>query len=184
MRFRAVVLLPLTVALLAFGAPMGSALAYPTTDTCATLSVSTTAPAAGERITVSGKNFDGQATVHLVYDTGANLRTVKSSSKGTFATSVRIPKSPGQHRITAKGGHSRQPSACGGNPAVALTVQGGAGGGGSAGAVVTSNGGGTAFTGTDIAMLLAIALALIALGVGLDRKARAGKRAASNRVPA
>ena len=50
MRLRAL-LLPLTVALLLLGAPMVQASAYPGTDTCATLEVSTTAPAPGEHIT-------------------------------------------------------------------------------------------------------------------------------------
>ena len=174
MRLRAL-LLPLTVALLLLGAPMVQASAYPGTDTCATLEVSTTAPAPGEHITVDGAHFDGGATVRLVYDTGATLGTVKTSANGSFSTTVTIPHSSGQHVITGRGGDSGQPSSCGGDPTADITVQGGSGSD-AAQAVSTSSGSGTAFTGTDVALLLAVAAALITVGVGVNRKARAGKR--------
>lgn len=172
MRLRAVLLFPLAVALLLVGAPTVSAAAYPATTCTATIAVSTTHPAAGEAITVTGTGFDAGATVRLVLDTGDRLATVRSSAEGNFTTEVTMPNTSGRHVLHARGGTSNQPADCPADPFVTLTIQGG-----STQSAGAPNGGGTAFTGLNVLGLLAIAAALVGIGVALNRRSRSGKRA-------
>src|SRR4051794_17125825 len=108
MRLRAVVLFPLSVALVLVGAPMGGAVAYPPTTCTATIAVSTTHPAAGESITVTGRGFDSGATVRLVLDTGDRLATRRANDSGSFTARVRMPVISGHHVIHARGGSTNQ----------------------------------------------------------------------------
>lgn len=171
MRPRAILLLPLTIALLLLGAPVSAALAgpvaYPVTGSdCATISVGTTVPAPGETITVTGSKFDPHGHVRVVLDSGDVLKRVTANAGGSFATQVRIPDGlSGQHVLHARGGKTNQPADCPADPALNI---------GSGANVPDSPGhhGGTSFTGVDIALLLAAAALLIAVGVALNRKSR------------
>ena len=170
MRPRAVLLLPLTIALLLLGAPVSAALAspaaYPVTGSeCAGISVGTTVPAPGESVTVTGSKFDAHGHVRLVLD-GRVLRRVTADADGSFTTTVRMPDGvTGSHVLHARGGKTNQPSDCPADPA--LNIGSGANGPGTPG-----HHGGTSFTGVDIALLLAAAALLIAVGVALNRKSR------------
>jgi hypothetical protein len=182
MRLRAVLLLPLTAVLLLVGAPVAVAgadpAAYPV-SVCATISTSTTNPLPGQSIVIIGNNFDPNASVRLVLDTGAVLGRVTTDANGHFRTSVRMPASAtntGMHKIYAKGGTTDQPANCPTDPVQTVTIQasssepGGSGG---------NSGGGTAFTGVDVLGLLAGAAVLILAGVGLNRRGRSAKRRAT-----
>jgi hypothetical protein len=187
MRLRTVLLLPLAIALLLLGAPMAGAFATPAPyppSACPTLSVSTTNPLPGESITVSGRNFDANARIEIVLDKpGRVMRTVTSDSNGQFTTSITLPAGlTGRHLFKAIGGGSDATRGCPADPGQAFDVQGGSAASlepGSSGAngpgAPGSNGGGTAFTGLDVAGLLAIAAALIGAGALLNRRSRAGK---------
>jgi len=170
MRLRAVFLLPLTIALVLLGAPVSAAFAspvsYPVTGSdCASISVSTTVPAAGERITVTGVNFNPGGHVRLVLDTKDVLGHVTADGNGSFTTKVNIPAGvTGFHKLYHHGGKTGQPaSGCPADPG--LNIGSGAGAPGGPG-----HHGGTSFTGLDIGLLLAAAALLIAVGVALNRK--------------
>lgn len=167
MRLRAVLLFPLAVALLLLGVPTVSAVAYPATTCTATIAVSTTHPGVDESITVTGKGFDPGATVRLVLDTGDRLATVRSSSGGNFSTRVTMPTISGRHVLHARGGTSNQPADCPADPFVTLTIQGG-----TTQSAGTPDGGGTALTGLNVLGLLALAAALVGIGVALNRRSR------------
>jgi len=178
MRLRAVLLLPLTLVLLVVGAPLAtSAVAYPVSNSCAYIEVSTQTPAVGEAFTVSGANFDSGGNVKLVLDTGAVLGHATADADGSFSKQVTMPSvGPGSHKLSAVGGKTDQPSSCPADPFVSLGDNGGAAA--SAGAPGT-NSGGTAFTGVDVLLLVVIALALITVGVALNRRSRSGRRTAA-----
>jgi len=180
MRLRAVLLLPLTIALVLLGAPVSGAfaspVAYPVTGSeCAGISVSTTVPAPGESITVTGSKFDSHGHVRLVLDTGDVLKRVTADANGSFTTKVKMPDGvTGFHVLHARGGKTNQPADCPADPG--LNIGSGASAPGTPG-----HHGGTSFTGLDIGLLLAAAALLIAVGVALNRKSSrksAGKRVA------
>jgi hypothetical protein len=178
MRLRAVLLFPLTIALMLLGAPVSGALgrpvAYPATSSdCAFISLSTTVPAPGESITVTGQNFNSGGHVRLVLDTGDVLGRVTADSNGSFTTEVKMPDGvTGQHVIYHRGGKTGQPAdGCPRDPS--LDVGNGANAPGTPG-----HHGGTSFTGVDIGMLLGAAAVLIALGLALNRKSRTRKQVA------
>lgn len=175
---RAVLLLPLTIALLLLGAPVSGALAspaaYPVTGSdCASISVSTTVPASGERITVTGVNFNAGGHVRLVLDTGDVLGHPTADANGSFTTKITMPNGVyGFHKLYHRGGKTGQPAkGCPADPGLDI------GSGASIPAGGPGHHGGTSFTGIDIAVLLAAAALLIAIGVALNRKSR-GKRVA------
>src|SRR4051794_26356024 len=152
MRLRAVLLLPLTIALVLLGAPvsgaLGSPLAYPGDGgDCAAISVSTTVPAPGETINVTGDHFDAHGHVRLVLDTGDVLRRVPADASGSFSTTVTIPGGvSGQHVLNFRGGKTDQPSDCAGGPTLNIGSGASEPGGG------PGHHGGTSFTGVDIAL--------------------------------
>lgn len=136
---------------------------YPPT-TCATISVSTTTPRPGETINVTGKLFKPGVSVTLTMTPfGITLATVTTDASGSFSAQVTLPTDArGNQQINANGAGQ----VCPADP-IQITINSGGGSGGP--------GGGTppALTGTDIALLAGIALALLTAGVVF---ARGGKR--------
>jgi hypothetical protein len=172
MRFRAILGVSLSAALLVLAGPAVTALAYPPTI-CPTLSVSTTNPLPGQTIAVTGTNFEPQASVKLELRSPVRvLKTVKSDGSGSFATSVKLPAGvTGKHTLVAVGGGSTGGAGCGIDPFQTLNIQNNGGGNSSAStgtSTGTNGGGGTAFTGLDVLALIAAAVVLVGAGVMLN----------------
>lgn len=181
MKLRAMVTLAVAVLAAAFVAPAQAgatpqALAYPPAI-CPTLSVSTTHPLPGERITVSGVDFTPNATVHLVLHSKTyNLATVTANGQGEFTTQVTLPSGVvGRHEIVAVSGFP-QVQGCPPRPIVVIYIH--APEGTSAGHNPGS--GGTSFTGVDVLLILIAAALLIAAGVALNRGGRRRHSAADH----
>src|SRR3954466_928935 len=108
-RIRAVLALAVFALGLSLVAPATGAQAattvYPPT-TCSTLAVSTTHPAVGAKITVSGASFLPNHKVTLVLKTQTYfLVSLTTDANGEFSVQVQLPAGvTGQHRIIAKGG--------------------------------------------------------------------------------
>lgn len=175
MRLRATIALVLAGLGFAFLGPVAAADAYPVV-TCSTLAVSTTTPAAGETVTVTGTNFEPNKTVRLELHTKVYLlKTVTTGSDGIFSTQVTLPDGvTGSHLIVAVGGSLRA-TGCPADPSVSLTIKGSGVGGvatsTAAGAGGQSSGsGGTAFTGVNVLLMLVVAGILIVLGLMLNRR--------------
>jgi hypothetical protein len=183
MKIRSILALVVALAGLLLAAPAAQARAAAPTDpvypptTCPTISVSTTHPLPGATITVVGTNFDPNTKVTLrIKSPSIFLRSVVSDNGGSFTTTVKLPPGLfGNRLIIAIGG---QTGGCPADP-VQITIQNGSSNSGGNGGGNGNNGGGTAFTGTDVAGLLALAAALIGLGVLLNRRSRSAKRAPS-----
>jgi hypothetical protein len=156
----------------------GSGTGYPV-KAGATLAVSTTTPYSGQTIDVSGTNFQPGEKVTLKLN-GKTVDTVTADGKGSFSTSFKVTSAPGKFELTATG------AVCG-VAGLLLAIRGGSGVGGvtatqspgSGGAATGQGGGGLAFTGVDVALLLAVALALIGGGGYL---AHAGRRRHARRT--
>ncbi|HEV7205317.1 MAG TPA: hypothetical protein VGN18_11965 [Jatrophihabitans sp.] len=175
MRLRATIALVLAGLGFALLGPVAAADAYPVV-TCSTLAVSTTTPAVGESITVTGANFKPNRSVRLELDSAAHpLKTVTSGVDGSFSTQVTLPAGvTGSHSIVAVGG-GLTAAGCPVDPAAQLHIQGsGVGGvatsGAAAGAGGQSNPGSTAFTGVNVLLMLIAAGILILLGTMLNRR--------------
>lgn len=148
---------------------------YPIT-VCSTLSISSQQVRPGQSLTVTGTNFKANASVHLILKSvsgGAtyDLKTVTTNSRGSFSTTITMPDSAinaGNFNVLATSG-ARTGQGCPADPVqeldvlAASTSQGGSG---------TGSGGGTAFTGVDIAALVAAALVLIGGGALLASRGR------------
>lgn len=162
--------------------------AYPVT-TCSTLSLSTQHVRPGQAITVTGSAFEPKVTVHLVLrpepagaaGSGAaasdsDLGTATTDATGSFTTKVTVPGTAtddGAYQIIATTGATAGGN-CPADPSQTLDLAAsGANGGVAAG---SNSGSGTAFTGLDVAALLAVALGLVGTGVVLTRR---GRRVAS-----
>jgi hypothetical protein len=170
MKLRATLALGLAAAWLALVSPSAGAstvLDYPAIP-CSTLSVSTTNPLPGARITVTGTLFAPHANVRLeLSGTGDTLGTVTTNSAGSFKTTVTLPAdAQGRQQIVAVGGDVAGSVGCPADPSQSLDIQG-------ASTSTGASGGGTAFTGVDILALLAAAAVLVGGGVLLQRS---GKR--------
>ena len=127
---------------------------------CPTISISTTHPFPGETITISGQGFDGVQSLTLVLTPGnVVLGHVATSTAGTFTTHVTLPAGvTGSKVIRADGSGSD----C---PVDSINIQ------------VSSNPPphnptNLPFTGVDVLTALAIALALIGVGLLLTRGGR------------
>jgi hypothetical protein len=175
-RIRAALALVVLAVGLTLVAPGGAAQAYPVT-TCATLSVSTTNPVVGAKITVTGQNFDANHTVKLVLKSKTYfLVKVTTDASGAFSVQVQLPAGvTGHHEIVAIGG-SPNGNGCPPDPIQIIHIHGGAPesgpSNGQSGASTSQPGGPTAFTGLDIGALLAAAALLIAAGVLFTRRGR------------
>jgi hypothetical protein len=148
----------------------------------ATLAVSTTTPYSGQTIEVSGANFQAGENVTLKLN-GKVVATVKADSLGSFTTSLKVTSPAGKFELSATGAVCGFAglllsirTAAGVLPITATQSPGGTGVGGAA---TGQGGGGLAFTGVDVALLLAVALALIGGGGYL---ARAGRRRHARRT--
>lgn len=176
MRLRATITLVLAGLGLALLGPAAAASAYPVV-TCSTLAVSTTTPAAGETITVSGTNFRPNETVRLELHTDVHvLKTLTTGADGSFSTEVTLPDGvTGTHLLVAVGA-STKAAGCPADPSVSISIQGSGVGGvatssAPAGVGGQSDGpGSTAFTGMNVLLLLIVAAILIVLGVMLNRR--------------
>jgi len=158
----------------ASAAPAGAApVAYPP-SVCSTLSLDTTHPALGEKVTVTGSHFEpnGSIALVLVPESGGSTvpaGQVTANATGAFTTSVAMPAetvNQGTYSLTATNGFTRS-GVCTADPSVSLLL----GDGGAAGAS-SASGSGTAFTGVDIALLLGIGAALVAGGGALVLRGR------------
>lgn len=134
-----------------------SASAYPA-GTPATVGVSTTNPAPGGTMNVSGSGFQPGETIGLTeHSDPYSLGTTVASSTGTFSTTVTLsPDLTGSHTIVAVGRSS------GTTATVAICV----GSCTSAGGTGTNGGGGLASTGVAVIGIGALGLVLL-VGGGL-----------------
>lgn len=174
MKLRAILAAVLTLAALGFvgSATAAQAAPYPP-SACATLSVSTSTPNVGATITVTGKNFTANASVHLVLrkagtaTDGTDLTTVTADGNGSFSTHVTMPggSNEGSYLLLAMSG-APGISDCPADPVQTLSLN--APGNGSP----NDTPGSTAFTGANIAILLIAAAALVGAGVMLNGRSR------------
>lgn len=171
-RIRALLALAVVALGLTLVAPAGvaqaAATAYPPT-TCATISVSTTHPSVGAKITVSGLNFVPNHKVKLVLHSKTYfLVSVNSNAAGAFSVEVQLPANVfGHHEIIAIGG-SPNGHGCPPDPIQIIHIHGAV----PSGTSTSHPGGPTAFTGLDIGALLAAAALLILAGVLFTRRGR------------
>jgi hypothetical protein len=179
MRARLSLLVAVAFALLGLVVPATSAgaapVAYPAT-LCPTLSVSTTMPLVGATITVSGVNFDPNATIKLELESKPwLLATVKSDAQGAFTVNVKLPAGVfGSHLIVAVGGTTQRGPGCPVDPSQLLHIQNPGTSGGNGGG--NGNGGGTAFTGVDVLLLVLLAAVLLSVGVAINRSGKRRKQ--------
>jgi hypothetical protein len=169
MRLRAIVGLAIAVVVSVLFAPAAAANAEPGGygGKCSSLAVSTTNPLPGQEITVSGQDFQPNASVRLeLHTTVYVLGTVTTDSSGSFETTVTLPDGvTGTHTIVAATG-SLGGSNCPAQPVQVIHIQTGgqsSGGGGN---------GGTSFTGVDVAAMLIGAAVLIVAGAVFNRGGR------------
>lgn len=134
--------------------------AYPPA-TNAMVGVSTTNPAVGDTVEVSGQAFCGDEAVKI-YLNGALRATAHTDATGSFDPPVVVHGPPGDQTLTAVGASGLSSD----RGSVVLHVHAaGSGGGGH-----SSQGSGTealSLTGIDIALIIAIAVALLAAGTAL-----------------
>lgn len=158
----------LLAALFLFGVPLllatpAAAGPYPPTE-CATVSVSTTTPHAGEAMTVSGTGFTaGEHVTVELHSTPRDIGGATVGSDGTFSAQVTIPKDVyGEHQLVVVGGN---PSC----PVGPITVHVSASA--TAGEHIGPTGG-LSSTGVQIALLIAIAAVALVTGIALARAGR------------
>jgi 5'-nucleotidase len=163
MRLRAILALAVTALGMFLFGPATHATAYPPT-TCASLSVSTTNPQPGEQITLSSSGMPANATVKIfLHSDPILLATVHTDATGSFTATVTLPDGiTGTHTIVAVP-NKPMPAGCP-PPSVTITVQG-----------PGTNPGGTSFTGVDVLAMVLGALALLGVGVALNRGGRRRK---------
>ncbi len=179
MKIRAILALVFaSVGLMVAVAPAATAAGPYPPSTCDNLSVSTTTPLEGASITITGENFAPNASIRLeLHSAVSTLATVRSDGNGAFSVRVTLPAGvTGTHQIVPVGG------LVAGCPqkSVTITIQanGGTNGNGTGG----GSNGGTAFTGVDIALLLAIAAGLLGIGVLLNRRSKPARARARARA--
>lgn len=150
----------------AIGPTAANAGPYPPTQ-CATLSVSTTTPYAGETMTVSGTGFTpGEQVTLELHSTARDVGTATVQADGSFTTQITIPKDvSGRHLLSVVGGDP----ACTVAP-IALDIQASAALGEQLGP--NGGGGGLSSTGVQIALLLALAALALVAGIALTRAGR------------
>ncbi len=139
----------------------------------ATISVSTTNPYHGQTIVVTGSNFRAGEVV-TIYLGATQAAQTHADSKGGFRISLRVTSAAGKVQLRAVGAVCGSAalsllvrSASGVEPTSAQNTPPGAGSG-----AAGNSAGGLAFTGLDIAALIALAIALLAGGLYLTRAGR------------
>jgi hypothetical protein len=143
------------------------AVAYPMSPG-ATIMSSTTTPYVGQTIKVSGVNYCPDEDVDITIG-GKHVATTHTDGNGAFDPEVVVPAPTGQRVLAGVGASGLSAD----RDSLMLTVRAGAGvepiavgpAGGSSGG--GSGTGGLAFTGTEIALLIALAAALLGGGIGL-----------------
>jgi hypothetical protein len=122
----------------------------------ATISVSTTNPAIGGTLTISGSGWAAGETVILTLESSSfSLGSAIANASGDFSTSVTLPSGvSGDHTIVARGATS-------GATASAAICIGSCGGGGSAS---SGGGGGLASTGLAVAAIGGLGVVLLIAG--------------------
>jgi acetyltransferase-like isoleucine patch superfamily enzyme len=168
MRLRAIIGLAIAVVVSVLFAPGATANAEPGPygNKCSSLAVSTTNPLPGEEITVSGQDFQPNASVRLeLHSTVYVLKTVTTDANGSFETTVTLPEGvSGEHTIVAATG-TLGGSNC---PQPVQVVHFQTGGSSSSG----GHHGGTSFTGVDVLAMLIGAGVLIGAGALFNRGGR------------
>jgi hypothetical protein len=148
------------------------AVAYPMSPG-ATIMSSTTTPYVGQTIKVSGVNYCPDEDVDITIG-GKHVATTHTDGNGAFEPQVVVPAPTGQRVLAGVGASGLSADrdslmltirAGAGVEAVAVGPTGGSGNG--AGSAGGSGTGGLAFTGTEIALLIALAAALLGGGIGL-----------------
>jgi hypothetical protein len=160
------VVLALAASLLGAGTGPAQAAPAPTPypPTCFLIKLSTTTPNPDQTITVTGQDFTSGIDVTVVLDAATVLATTRVDADGSFAVGVTVPAGlTGSHAVSATGDPRLRTGDC---PAAAVQI--------TIGTQPASSGGGLASTGLDVALGVAVAVALLAAGLVL---ARAGRRA-------
>ena len=137
--------------------------AYPPT-TQAMVAVSTTNPTVGETIEVSGQSYCANEDVQI-YLNGTLRATAHTGSTGSFDPPLVVHGPPGDQTLSGIGASGLAND----RDSVVLHVQAPGGGHGTQASATE----GLSLTGTDIALIIAIAVALLAGGTAL---AYAGRR--------
>lgn len=134
-----------------FLAAPASAAPYPPPSECATFEVSTTTPAAGATVQVSGRNWQANAAVRVwISPEPRPLGTLRANGSGTFSGGVEIPSDrQGRNYLSARG-----KARCEEPAPVAIDVQG----------PEAQATGGLSLTGGDLATVALLGLALSAAG--------------------
>ena len=151
-------------------APSGScpgSQAYPPTPD-ATVEASSTAPATGASIEVSGVHYCGDEDVTITI-AGKKVGTAHTDAQGSFDPKVVVPGPSGAKQLCGIGASGLAADA----NCLTLTVQ-------TAGGQAEPASGGTAFTGADVALIVAVAVLLLAGGVAFST---AGRRRRKSNAP-
>lgn len=134
----------------------------------ATVRSSATVVRVGEHIEVSGVGYCIDEDVDITI-AGQHVGTAHTNNQGSFDPSVVVPGPAGTKQLCGIGASGlKADSDC-------LTLNAEGTGNESSGAPGTSSGGGTAFTGVEIALLVALALLLLAGGVAFSTAGRSRK---------
>lgn len=151
-------------------APSGScpgSQAYPPTAD-ATVEASSTAPAAGASIEVSGVHYCGNEDVTITI-AGKTAGTAHTDAQGSFDPEVVVPGPSGAKQLCGVGASGLAADA----DCLTLTVQ-------TAGGQAEPASGGTAFTGADIALIVAVAVLLLAGGVAFSTAGRRRRKSTTS----
>ena len=140
--------------------------AYPPTPN-ATVEASSTAPAAGASIEASGVHYCGNEDVKITI-AGKLVGTAHTDGQGSFDPKVVVPGPSGAKQLCGIGASGLATDA----DCLTLTVQ-------AAGGQAEPASGGTAFTGADIALIVAVAVLLLAGGVAFSTAGKRRKRVSS-----
>ncbi len=133
----------------------------------ATVQSSTTTPRVGQTIEASGIGYcpDEDVTITI---SGKQVGTAHTNAGGSFDPPVVVPGRAGQKQLCGIGASGLSTD----RDCLTLTVSGAAANDASASAAAGGGGGGTAFTGTEAALLLALAVLLLAGGVAFATAGR------------
>lgn len=140
--------------------------AYPPSPN-ATVEVTTTSPVVGERIKISGVNYCPTESVNITLR-GAHVATAHTNSSGSFDPEITVTGPVGSAQVCGIGasGLARD------RDCVTLHIRESSGQGATSTPVAGSGGGGPAFTGTDIALLIALGVLLLAGGIAFATAGR------------
>lgn len=133
----------------------------------ATVQSSTTTPRVGQTIEASGIGYCPNEDVTITI-AGKNVGTAHTDAAGSFRLTVVLPGPGGQKLLCGIGASGLSTD----RDCLTLTVSGAAANDASASTAAGGGGGGTAFTGTEAALLLALAILLLAGGIAFATAGR------------